>query len=379
MRLLCVLSSLLSATALKQQGEFLLRATPRAHQHEAESKFLVDAPDALKRVTPWEKFANIDSVSRATHGLLDNFFVIYWGCVLLCCAMVILREAYHAEPEHPLYSGKSDGSDQSNYRPASRWKRSSSLLCSKSCLATRTVDPDFWSLCLVSIHGQVWDWKGRRARPLSLHLLASCMGLMQLSALALILSDIDPNAIPGLFEAPWVKSGKSVNCMKLIMVLFLSLSVITEACRAYRNFVSAALFVPKGDDPQQTLCAVLFSCLRYFIALCTILGGVAVILSCQQVTCILYKSLAILFISQFGEVVYKFCYEMFGFRVDWTIPAADWNIATWKSKLLRQIVMALPMLWGISLIGRACYTNMMPLSVMLSSQGASAILRFLGV
>lgn len=377
MRGLCILCSLLSASALLQQQalerQILLQA-PGAHPHKSVSEFHVDAPDAPKQDTiPWERLASIDPISRATHGWLDCFVVIYWGCVVLFFALMAFRMAYYPEKVHLLFSGEAKSS--MNRSPS--FRRTASVRTADDGLVTRTLATDFWSLCVLINYGQVQDWRGRPARPLPWYLLAFCMGLMQLSALAFILEGINPHASPWTTtpSAHWVRSGTSVNCMKFIMVSFLGLSVTTEASGAYRNWVSAAQFMPEEkDSPPPTIFAVLVPCFHYLITLGTILGGVAVVLSCQQTPSILYNSLAILFITQVDEVVYKYCSEMFGLKVDWEVPAPELHALEWKPMLFRQFVVGLPMLWGFSLLGRAWYTNTMPVSALMSMEFVGTIL-----
>jgi len=377
MRDLCILCSLLSASALLQQQQALERQillqAPGAHPHESVSTFHVDAPDASKPDSIlWKRLASIDPISRATHGWFDCFVVIYWGCVLLFFALMAFRMAYYPEKVQILFSEETKSSMNRSWS----FGRTESVRTGDDGLGTRTLARDFWSLCMLINYGQVQDWKGRQARPLPWYLLAFCMGLMQLSALAFILEGINPDASPWTTtpSAHWVRSGTSVNCMKFIMVSFLGLSVTTEASGAYRNWVSAAQFMPEEKDSPPTIFAVLVPCFHYLITLGTILGGVAVVLSCQQTPSILYNSLAILFITRVDEVVYEYCSEMFGLNVDWVIPAPNWDILEWKSMLLRQFVVAVPMLWGYALLGRAWYTNIMPVSALISMEFVNTIL-----
>jgi len=379
MRVLCILSSLLSASSLVQQQQVLERKpllqAPRTHPHEDVSKFHVGAPDASNQdIIPWKRLASIDPISRATHGWLDCFVVIYWGCVLLFFAAMAFRMAYYPDKVHLLFSADT----KTSMNHSISFGRTGSVQTGVDGLPTRTLAPDFWSLCVLINYGQVRDWRGRQARPLPWHLLALCMGLMQLSALAFILEGINPHASPWTTtpSAPWVQSGASVNCMKFIMVSYLGLSVTTEASGAYRNWLSIAQFKPEEKDSPPSIFAILVPCFHYLITLGTILGGVAVILSCQQTPSILYNSLAILFITRVDEVVYEYCSEMFGLKVDWRIPAPDWDLTEWKSVLLRQFLVALPMLWGYALLGRAWYTNMMPLSALISMEFVGNILGF---
>jgi len=378
MRVLCILCSLLSANGLAQQPQQLQpqQQVLGAHPHEGASKFHVDAPDASKRdLVPWKRLASIDRISRATNGWIDFFVVIYWGCVVLFFLGMAHRMAHLPDSfiGYVLFSA-----DTKNSKHFSSFGRTESVQTGADGFATRTLAPDFWSVCVLINYGQVHDWRGRPARPLPWYLLSFFMGLMQLSALAFILEGINPNASPWTTtpSAHWVESGTSVNCMKFIMVSFLGLSVTTEACGAYRNWVSAAHNVSGEEDSLISIFAVLVPCFHYLITLGTILGGVAVVLSCQQTPSILYNSLAILFITQVDEVVYKYCTEMFGLTVDWVIPAPAWDILEWKSQLLRQFVVALPMIWGYALLGRAWYTNMMPLSALISMEAVKNISGF---
>lgn len=334
------------------------------------SEMLVKAPTnanilAKLGANPWKKYASIDAIGRATGGLLDNFVVCYWGCVLLMCAMTAFQMANYPDV---------DGLFSAEAKPE---MRRSSLIEGKPGLMTRELEHDFWSFCLVTSYGQAHDWKGRKAKPVPWHFIAFAMGTVQLFMLGLILHDLNPLATPWTTKpsAPWLETGSSVNCMKFFMILFQMLPVTIEASGACKNFMSAVCIDPERISGP-TCFPMIIACFHYVVTLGTVLGAVSVVLSCQQTPSVLYNSLAILFVTQFDETMFKFFNEILGLHVDWEVPvsiqAADAGMQ-WKEKFLRHMMVGFPLMWAFSILGRAWYTNMMPVSGILGAQIIRAI------
>jgi len=381
MRVLCVLFVLLVRLAPTEQykrSDFSLPGDlPRALETNPDRDVTMSSVVGFQSPQQGDtrkKLASIDPVSRATNGWLDYFVLTYWGCMLSACAMAVSWTSYHPESRILFSDNTSDLDDESMVTGRkSSWN-------SQSGTRTRTLDADFWFLCLLSAYGRVHDRNGRKAKPSSLYLIACCLGMMQLCALAFVLIGINPNASPWTTtpSASWSESGTSVNCMKFIMVLFQSLSLTTEASGAYKNFLSAVYFNVEETEicSRPTILTAIIPCFHYFVTLGSVVCGVSIVLSCQQVPSVLYNSLAILFITQMDEVMFRFCKEMCGLEVDWEIPVSDSDAQGWKSRLLRQILGAFPMILGFALLGRAWYTNTMPVTTVVSMQIVNSILRW---
>lgn len=377
MRVLCVLFVLLARIAPTEQykrSDFSLPGDlPRALETNPDRDVTMSSVVGFQSPQQGDtrkKLASIDPVSRATNGWLDYFVLTYWGCMLSACAVAVSWTFYHPESRIIFAEKTSDVDDDSMVRRKSSWNSQG--------MRVRTLDADFWSLCLLSAYGRVHDGNGRKARPSLLYLIACCLGMLQLCALALVLIGINPNASPWTTtpSASWSESAKSVNCMKFIMVLFQSLSLTTEACGAYKNFLSAVYFNAEETGSRPTILTAIIPCFHYFVTLGTVVGGVSVVLSCQQVPSVLYNSLAILFITQMDEVMFRFCKEMCGLEVDWEIPVSESEAPGWKSRVLRQILVAFPMIFGFGLLGRAWYTNTMPVTTVVIMQIVNSILRW---
>lgn len=287
----------------------------------------------------------VDTLSLATGGAVDYFLLSYWGAVVFALIVVLIRKCLL--PNKLIF-----------FSELMRTPRSSSKFNS----STRTLDENLWSMCLASCYGQVFDWRGRIARSLPFYLVVILMGMLQLFALALIVYDIDPDATPVTDKpsTPWKKTGTSVNCMKFIMVLFQSLAVVAEAGCAFGNLRCAWELDSKQLNLPKVF-AIFLPIFHYLVTLGVILGGVSVVLSCQAVPSVLYNSLAILFVTQMDEMLYKFFEKVLSLEVNWEIPSATHSDTEEEgAHILEQIIVVFPALWAFSLLGRAWYTNTMP-------------------
>merc|ERR1711977_605143 len=122
-------------------------------------------------------------------------------------------------------------------------------------------------------------------------------GFLQVFTVFLIVHDLDPTAAPVTTHpsSPWVKRPWTVNCMKWIMVTFLTVGLTNEAFQAAQIF-KASLKVSAARLTVPRLLPLFMPAFQYCVLLGVVWGGVSVILSCQATPDILFNSLAITFI-----------------------------------------------------------------------------------
>merc|ERR1740130_929897 len=145
--------------------------------------------------------------------------------------------------------------------------------------------------------------------------------------------------------------------MKVVMVFFLGMYVVSEAADAYDNYVLGVALKPEALHIHRFF--VLFiPFFHYFITLSVILAGGSVVLSCQDVPNILYNSMAILFITRVDELFWGFFERTFDIEADWKAEINESGVA--EVKLIKKFIIMFPMLWGFCLLGRAWYRDQMP-------------------
>jgi len=155
--------------------------------------------------------------------LLDPFFILYWGfvsSVVLVIACFARRSAEQA---------KVDEEDVENSSFAGSQPRATEL------------PQNLWTLNLAAAVGQVKIGR-HELRPAVVNMLSVFFGTLQILALFLVAHDINPSAPPVTEHpaSPWIQSPWSVNCMKWIMVTFLSLFMVNESAQCRILFVGIA-------------------------------------------------------------------------------------------------------------------------------------------
>jgi hypothetical protein len=240
---------------------------------------------------------------------------------------------------------------------------------------------------------------------------------LQVSAVLLIVSSINPNADPLTKKpaSPWLQhtSGNSVNAMKVIMTIFLGASQIGEISQCRRlalvawNVNSDTLLVPRFVPMMSAI-------MQYAVALSVVWSGIAVILSFATCLDIVYSSMSVVFITSGDEMFYDMFEEVFDVECDFDVldnhsgvhqrrvnaampinprdqgsdsedeelaqsarssrsghrrgvsvprlPSVekDWNEPLWLWVLLKALTV-FPLVWAFGILGRAMYTGIMPL------------------
>lgn len=331
-----------------------------------------EAPLSSKMKFKMPLYSHVDSLSAATNGFLDWFVVAYWGIIVL---FVVAFEVFDHYREHSIFSARRtsffdkehDGEKATVAEEPAKLGRTRSFLAgdvagSEDILGEekdKTLAPNIWSLSLVASHGKAKDRRGNILSPWVVFIAGVIMGLIQLLTLFLVVYDIDPTASPYTSKpgAPWKTSPFTVNCMKVVMVFFLGMYVVSEAADAYDNFILGLAM--KGRELLiHWSCVLSIPVFHYLITLCVILAGVSVVLSCQDVPNILYNSMAILFITRVDELFWGFFERTFDIEADWNVQIQESDVV--EVQLIKKCIIMFPMLWGFCLLGRAWYRDQMP-------------------
>jgi len=315
--------------------------------------------------------------------VFDPFFILYWGVV--SCIVVLITVLVHSRAE--------EANEEEDATPSCRNPRETIL------------PQNLWSLNVACAVGQAKVGK-RQLWPPIVNMLSLLFGALQILALFLVVHDINPNATPVTEHpsSPWISNPWSVNCMKWIMVTFLSLFMVKESaqCRTLFQGIleinTQRLVLPKP---------VLFfiASIQYVIVISVVWCGVSAVLCFQAVPDILYSSMSVTFISQVDEACFELLCHVFGveadFRIVHGIPPrqasraqlfealdADGDGVITKDELLAfegsktfeddahlrhesmpawvdvalRFLIVFPCMLGFGLITRAFYTNVMPTS-----------------
>jgi len=312
-----------------------------------------------------------DFIAVATNGWLDGFLVIYWGVIIGVITIIELvprlRDGdfitFHQSPREKESSEKSpEAPEEAPTSSGSLLRRSSTSMflgADDETGKTKDLAPNVWALNLVASHGKALDRHGNMLSPKLVFFAGFIMGIIQLLTLFLVVYDIDPSASPYTEtpNSPWKTSPLTVNTMKVVMVFFLGMYVVSEAADAYDNYVLGVALKPEVLHIHRFF--VLFiPFFHYFITLSVILAGVSVVLSCQDVPNILYNSMAILFITRVDELFWGFFERTFDIDAEWRVNINESDHA--EVVMIKKCIIMFPMLWGFCLLGRAWYRDQMP-------------------
>lgn len=370
-----------AATSKHIDYSFRILDTQWTHPGKAEAKEKTDAKAQSAKASVWTPpaaakfkmphYRHADSLSAATDGFLDWFVVCYWGTII---AFVVGVEVFMARNPDiyflstPRKHESKEGTQETQQSGGNgRMHKSMSLLAGDSVdtadmlgeAKEKELAPNIFSLSLVSSRGLAKSKNGNILSPKLVFVAAVLMGLIQLFTLFLVVYDIDPAANPYTETpgAPWKTSPFTVNCMKVLMVFFLGMYVVSEAADAYDNFILGVAL--KGKELLVHWAFVVFIPLyHYLITLTVILAGVSVILSCQDVCNILYNSMAILFITRVDELFWGFFERTFDIEADWKAEINESDVT--EVQVIKKCIIMFPMLWGFCLLGRAWYRDQMP-------------------
>jgi len=418
--LLNATSSLLNGTAATTQRRW--SAPLRAQQHG-----LLQAHDSESQARDWGP---------------DKFVIYYWGAAILLVAFVVfvVQPAFFPEEDEEsdaaaelrrqeqatfdtLDTDRDGIITKEEFKAGEDRLREEGLSpatvphddsLSSACTSPRrpeivapkevSLPENMWALNLVAAIGQAKT--GRHdISALFTGVVSLFMATLQISVLFLVVHDINPHATPvtTVSSDPWIDTGWTVNCMKWLMVTFMSVLMVTEAgeCR----ITLTAILETNSHRLAQPRWFLMFICsFQYIIMLFVIWGGVAAVLSFQSVPDILYSSMSITYIAKVDEAFYIMLDQLLDLEADFTVVhgrkvSKMTSDSLWSSldidgdgavtrdefhkfqetqmamvhderlrpeKLSHAVSIALhfmaafPCLLGYAMIGRAMYSNVMP-------------------
>jgi len=230
----------------------------------------------------------------------------------------------------------------------------------------RDLDQNMWALILVAAVGRAkFESTGAPISTWVIVLVSIFMGSIQLTALFLMIHDLDPNADPFTvkpstpFGSPW-----TVNSMKVIMTIFMVIALVGEAGQCQKVF-EIGLAIKEQHFVTSRWVPLGMELFQYVIALCVTWSGVAVILSFQSVPDIIYSSMSIMCISGVDEMFYECFDSVFGLDAKFDIKKDEldqhWldSVPGWLTALMK-FLLAFPMLLGIFCLVRAWHSGCMP-------------------
>lgn len=338
--------------ALRVQASLSNATSPKTDVEKEAKHFEKEAKKVKNGVTKSishfkvPDYGRVDSLSRATGGFLDWFLVIYWGTCILIVVVIELVLRQRA-------SAMEDIEDDFVAH------RSSSFLCPDGDGQSKVLKPNLWALNLVASCGHAKDRNGEVLSPKLVFIAGLIMGCLQLLTLFLVVYDIDPAAHPytEMPAASWKTSPLTVNCMKVVMVFFLGMYVVSEAADSYDNYVLGCA-VRCEDLAVHRFFVLFIPMFHYLITLSVIFAGASVVLSCQDVPRILFSSMAILFITGVDELFWGFVHRTFEIDAKWQVHINESKVVEVQS--IKKCIIMFPMLWGFCLLGRAWYRDLMP-------------------
>lgn len=215
--------------------------------------------------------------------LPDTFVFVYWGLLLavgmLAAGLVALwRTSVQVEPGTVLVAPDT------------------------------AVDPNLWALNLLAAIGQAKFPNGRPVPAWVVALLSLGLGMLQLTAIALMLGAINPTADPvtKVPSSPWLQHANpwSVNCMKWLMVTVLTIGQIGETAQC-RNTAMLTLRVHHSRFNVSRAVPLVAAMMQYLVSVLVIWAAVSIVLSFQSVLDIVYSSMSVFFITSADEMFFE--------------------------------------------------------------------------
>lgn len=270
--------------------------------------------------------------------MIDMYFLLYWGVVAVVTFGI-------------MFISKSRQSDGDASKDAKDEEKDE-------------LPRNMWALILVSAIGQAKFESNEKPMSTWLVVLVSLfMGTIQLTALFLMIHDLDPNANPYTvkpstpFGSPW-----TVNSMKVIMTIFMVIALVSEAGQCNKVF-SVGLQIKDAKFSSSRKIPLAMELFQYIIAISVTWSGVAVILSFQSVPDIIYSSMSIMCISGVDEMFFECFDAVIGLDADFEVDNSDLDEVYEKPgwlQVLMKFLLAFPMLLGVFVLARAWHTQTMP-------------------
>lgn len=273
----------------------------------------------------------------------DGFWLVYWGSVALVAFLIVfITRKGRKNPKENDESG-SDAPEEKEPEELPR---------------------NMWALILVSAIKQArFESSGKEISPWFVVLVSLFMGTVQLTALFLMIHDLDPNADPYTvkpstpFGSPW-----TVNSMKVIMTIFMVIALVSEAGQCNKVF-SVGIQVNDDNFCVSRKIPLAMEFFQYIIAISVTWSGVAVILSFQSVPDIIYSSMSIMCISGVDEMFFECFDAVVGLDASFDVKQSELDEKYEKPFWLQAIMkflLAFPMLLGVFVLARAWHTGAMP-------------------
>mmetsp|Transcript_34982 Transcript_34982/g.96755 ORF Transcript_34982/g.96755 Transcript_34982/m.96755 type:complete len:430 (-) Transcript_34982:115-1404(-) len=264
-----------------------LMARPSVTTTKGKAEMHTLVPDDFKQ----HSFATGKGKRPSAAFKADVFFLVYWGAISTA-VVIFIYFRWHTFKPYPVAGEAPE----------------------KSKLPV-----NIWTLNVVAAVRQAKVGEFDMS-PVLVGIIAVCLGSIQMFALFLVVHDIDPDADPVTTKSssPWIKSGWSVNCMKWLMVSFLSAQMVKEAGQCKEMF--AATMITNRNRLCVPKCFLFFiASIEYLVLILVVWGGVAVVLSFQAVPDILYSSMAIVFVASVDGAVFEMFHQLFDIKADFTI------------------------------------------------------------
>lgn len=276
--------------------------------------------------------------------MLDVPFLLYWGVVAVVTFGIMF-----------ISKSRPESSDETADDDVSKDAKDEE---------TDELPRNMWALILVSAIGQAKFESNEKPISTWLVVLVSLfMGTIQLTALFLMIHDLDPNADPYTvrpstpFGSPW-----TVNSMKVIMTIFMVIALVSEAGQCNKVF-SVGMQIKDEKFISSRTIPLAMELFQYIIAISVTWSGVAVILSFQSVPDIIYSSMSIMCISGVDEMFFECFDAVIGLDADFEVDNSDLDEAYEKPgwlQVLMKFLLAFPMLLGVFVLARAWHTQTMP-------------------
>jgi len=292
--------------------------------------------------------------------VIDRFWLLYWGSV---AAVVLLAAYLSPRGKQTDNSLEADGGQAVvKVREDERDEDEDEADGEEEGVE---LPENMWALILIAALGQATIESSDKVISMWwVVVLAVFMAMIQITALFLMIHDLDPHASPYTVK-PSTPFGSAwtVNSMKVIMSIFMTIALVGEAGQVY-NVVNLGMRVKAEKlGRKERLAALTMEVFQYVIGICVTWSGVAVILSFQSVPDIVYSSMSVLAISGVDEMFYSCFDAICGLNADFKIPNKDIDEkyeAPLPLRVLLRFSLAFPMLLGAFVLARAWHTGTMP-------------------